>query len=84
MDRLESLFERRYGIRPDAVYPMTGSASARKYFRMVAGEQACMGVIGTDAEENKAFIYLAGHFRAHGINVPQVYDVSDEIGRAHV
>ena len=78
MDRLESLFERRYGTRPDAVYPMTGSASARKYFRMVAGEQACMGVIGMDAEENKAFIYLAGHFRAHGINVPQVYDVSDD------
>lgn len=78
MDRLESLFEKRYGVRPTAVYPMTGSASARKYFKMVAGEQECMGVIGTDADENRTFIYLADHFKAQGINVPQVYDVSDD------
>lgn len=78
MDRLESLFEKRYGVRPTAVYPMTGSASARKYFKMVAGEQECIGVIGPDADENRTFIYLADHFKAQGINVPQVYDVSDD------
>ena len=78
MDRLKALFVKRYGKFPVAVSPMTGSASARRYFRMVAGDDECVGVIGTDAEENRTFIYLAGHFRSKGINVPRVYDVSDD------
>ena len=42
-----------------------------------------MGVIGTDKEENSAFVYLAGHFKAQGINVPEVYGVSED-GMAYI
>jgi aminoglycoside/choline kinase family phosphotransferase len=42
-----------------------------------------MGVIGTDKEENSSFIYLAGHFKARGINVPDVYGVSED-GMAYI
>jgi aminoglycoside/choline kinase family phosphotransferase len=37
-----------------------------------------MGVIGTDARENNAFIRLSEHFRSKGINVPQVYAVAQD------
>lgn len=78
MDRLESLFQRRYGMAPESVSPLTGSASPRRYFRMTAAAKTCIGVIGTDKEENGAFVFLARHFLSVGIPVPQVYAVSED------
>ena len=78
MDRLESLFQRRYGMAPESVSPLTGSASPRRYFRMTAAAKTCIGVIGTDKEENAAFVALARHFLSGGIPVPQVYAVSED------
>ena len=78
MEQLNILFEKRYGRRPDTVVQITGSASPRHYFRMSAGGDSCMGVIGTDKPENEAFVAISKHFRSKGIAVPQVYDVSDD------
>ena len=78
MDRLYRLFEQKYGTRPSIVCPLTGSASPRLYYRMSVGEVSCIGVIGTDRKENETFVSLAEHFRSKGINVPQVYAVSDD------
>ena len=39
--------------------------------------------IGTDFKENQAFITIAGHFRAKGISVPEVYAVSPD-GMAYI
>ncbi len=78
MDRLYRLFEQKYGTMPSVVCPITGSASPRSYYRMSADEVSCVGVIGTDRKENEAFVSLAGHFRSKGINVPEVYLVSDD------
>ena len=78
MERLHKLFENKYGVKPDSAIHLTGSASPRMYFRLVKGEYSCLGVIGTDKDENLAFIHLADHFRSRGINVPQVYKVSDD------
>ena len=83
MERLHKLFENKYGVKPDSVTPLTGSASPRMYFRLTSGPHSCMGVIGTDKEENSAFVYLAGHFKAQGINVPEVYGVSED-GMAYI
>ena len=83
MERLYRLFECRYGARPSSVNPLTGSASPRNYYRMSGADSACVGVVGTDVKENEAFIALAGHFRSKGINVPEVYGVSDD-GMAYI
>ena len=64
---------------PDFVTPLTGSASNRRYFRMSSDAGTCIGVIGTDVKENNAFVTIARHFRAKGINVPEVYAVSDDM-----
>ena len=78
MEQLNILFEKKYGRRPDTVEQVTGSASPRHYFRMSAGADSCMGVIGTDKPENEAFIALSQHFRSKGIAVPKVYDASPD------
>ena len=35
-------------------------------------------VVGTNRDENRAFIYMARHFHALGLPVPEVYWVSDD------
>ena len=35
-------------------------------------------VVGTNRDENRAFIYMARHFHALGLPVPELYDVSED------
>ncbi len=87
MKELEKLYRDFAGAEPGRVSALAGSASNRRYFRIEAAEAggdcpgaglagSVMGVVGTDAQENKAFMTLAEHFRTKGINVPQVLAVS--------
>lgn len=62
----------------EKVYEITGSGSARKYYRVDDGDSTFIRVEGTDALENRAFITLARHFKKKGINVPEVLSVSDD------
>ena len=78
MTQLINLYHSHYACAPEACVPLTGSASNRKYFRLSGGGHSCIGVVGTEARENEAFLTLAGHFRANGINVPEVYAVSED------
>ena len=57
---------------------MVGSASNRKYYRLSDGESTCIGVLGVDVMENKAFISMARHFRSKGMNVPEILAVSSD------
>ena len=75
---MENLFTAYFGVELQSCEPLSGSGSNRRYFRLSAEGRSCMGVIGTDARENNAFIKLAEHFRSKGINVPQVYAVSED------
>ena len=78
MDRLFTLFRRHYGRNHQYVRPLTGSASNRQYFRLGDGQSSCIGVIGVNPDENRAFIAMAAHFRLKGIPVPEVYAASDD------
>ena len=78
MNQLIELYKGRFAVEPELCVPLTGSASNRKYFRLSGGGKSCVGVIGTDARENEAFLTIAGHFRAKGINVPEIYAVSQD------
>lgn len=78
MNRLYALYGSYYGVGPETVEPIGGSASNRRYFRMSSPEGRCIGVEGVDAEENSAFVGISSHFRRQGINVPEVYAVSDD------
>lgn len=83
MERLNELFRSNFGCMPESVTPLAGSASNRKYYRMTCGESSCIGVVGTDARENDAFVTIARHLRSKGISVPEVIAVSED-GMAYV
>jgi len=63
---------------------ITNGGSNRQYFRVegvqctVYGVQSYIHVVGTNREENHAFITMARHLRAQGILVPKVYWVSED------
>ena len=70
---LESLFERYTGAAPVSKVALTGSASHRRYYRLTGADgRSLIGVEGTDADENRAFLTIDRHFAAKGINVPKV------------
>ena len=83
MEILSKLFTEYFGKEPKEVSAIKGSASNRQYFRLADGEYSCIGAIGTDADENKAFLTLARHFKSAGLPVPELYAVSED-GMAYI
>ena len=83
MERLVSLYEQSYGAEPEGISSFSGSASNRRYYRLSGKAGSCIGAIGTEEAENKAFITIARHFREKGIPVPEVKAVSAD-GMAYV
>ena len=75
---LQELFERYCGRPVESMAELPGSGSHRRYFRIRGGELSLMGVLGTDLEENRAFIGFSRHFKEKGINVPEVLAVSED------
>ena len=73
MISLESLFKQYTGSAPVSCTALTGSASHRRYYRLAGVDgRTLIGVEGTDADENRAFLTIDRHFAAKGINVPKV------------
>ncbi|MCQ2149501.1 MAG: phosphotransferase [Bacteroidales bacterium] len=74
---IEELYLERFGCESETALPISGSGSHRRYYRLSSPAGCAIGVKGTDPDENKAFIYLAGHFRKKEINVPEILAVAD-------
>lgn len=77
-NRIADLFTEYTGCRPDECIRLTPSGSRRSYFRVTSGNRSLIGVIGTDKDENNAFITISSHFMSKGINVPEVLAVSED------
>ena len=70
---LESLFKHYTGAAPVSCEALTGSASHRRYFRLTGPDgRTLIGVEGTDADENRAFLTIDRHFASKDIKVPKV------------
>ena len=52
--------------------------SNRIYTREQDGDRTVIRVQGTNRDENRAFIYMARHFHALGLPVPELYWVSED------
>ena len=78
MEQLINLFKDTFGTEPDSVAAISGSGSNRSYYRMKTGDRSVIGVVGTDADENRAFIAEARHFSAAGLPVPEVLAESED------
>ena len=71
MQTLTALYRNYTGTAPDSISPLKGAGSNRKYYRLT-GPETLIGVCGEQVDENRAFIYLSGHFASHGLPVPRV------------
>lgn len=78
METLKELFTHIYGRDAEMILPISGSGSNRSYCRMAAEGVSCIGVMGTDPDENKAFVSEAKHFREAGLPVPEILAVSED------
>lgn len=78
MDRLHQLYAVHFGTAPLASEPLPASGSHRSYYRLGGPDGTVIGAIGTDPDENRAFITLSRHFYAKGLPVPQVLEVSED------
>jgi len=78
MTSLSQLFFQYTGAQPEKVEQLSASGSNRRYFRLTGGEVSLIGVQGTSQEENAAFLYMADHFLAKGLNVPKVVARSED------
>lgn len=83
MQQLISLYKSTYGRPPLKAETLAKAGSNRQYVRLtsaggIGAPQSVIGVIGTAVEENRTFVYLARHFFAAGLPVPQILAVSDD------
>lgn len=76
-EELKRLYHTYTGSEAQDITELPSSGSNRRYFRL-NGTPALIGVSGTSVEENKAFIYMAAHFRRKGLPVPEVYACSED------
>lgn len=77
---LSKLYTELKGRLPETVTELPSSGSNRRYFRLssATGDNSVIGVLGTSAPENEAFIYMASHFGEKNIPVPRVLAISDD------
>ena len=88
MERILQLYKKLTGKEPQSIVPLAGAGSNRQYFRIVGEEEelstvncqlsTIIAVIGTNREENEAFMDLAKRFKEGGLSVPAVLAVSDD------
>lgn len=77
--RLIELYNNHFGTDPQSVVALPGAGSNRKYYRIAAENgETVIGVIGTSAEENRAFYEMAEIFAARELNSPKVIAKSDD------
>ena len=76
-EQIKNLYRTYTGHEAEEVTELPSSGSNRRYFRL-QGPQTQIGVSGTSIAENRAFIYMADHFRQKGLPVPEVYAQSDD------
>lgn len=78
MDALNKLYVSVFGSEPDGMTLLPLSGSARKYYRISGNGRTVIGVAGTNAAENNAFVTIDRQMAAKGINVPEVLAVSPD------
>mgnify|MGYP000230614447 CR=1 FL=1 len=76
-EELKKLYIAHTGHEPEQIDELPSSGSNRRYFRLI-GSPTLIGVSGESVEENRAFLYMAEHFRQKGLPVPQVFIRSED------
>lgn len=76
-EELKLLYCKHTGQVPEQIEELPSSGSNRRYFRL-KGAVTLIGVSGESVEENRAFLYMADHFRQKGLPIPKVFARSED------
>jgi aminoglycoside/choline kinase family phosphotransferase len=76
--KISDMFEKWSGTAAQGIQQLPQSGSYREYYRISGLQSSAMGVFNEDIKENIAFINFSKHFKSQGINVPEIYDVSND------
>lgn len=77
--QLIELYKSYTGNEPVKIDEMPSSGGARRYFRLSdADGTSIIGVLGTNLQENEAFLDFDAQFSNKGLPVPKVLAVSDD------
>ncbi|WP_010662515.1 RapZ C-terminal domain-containing protein [Marinilabilia salmonicolor] len=74
---LEELFLKWAGEETESFTPLPPSGSDRRYFRISGATKSAIGTINHNKKENRAFIEFSRHFKALGLPVPEIFNVSE-------
>jgi N-acetylmuramate 1-kinase len=82
LDALGRLVTRATGAPPDAITPMVGGASTRRYLRVRAGAASLVAMFVPDADPSARWPFLEVHELLHGsgVRVPALIDASLDEG----
>jgi len=72
LESLRRLHLQRFGEEVTSVTPVKGDGSDRVLFRLASDSNTSIGVIGANAEENRAFLGFSRTFRDSGLPVPEI------------
>lgn len=76
---IEDLCVRWCGTLPASISQLLGAGSSRRYYRVATGAgRSVIATIGTSVKENEAFITMSRHFMSQGLDVPEVFAVTDD------
>ena len=67
-----------FGCSPSDIEPLSSHGSDRTILRLHRANSTSIGIINNHLDENRSFIAFAGHFRKFGINIPEIYNVSED------
>ena len=83
MESIHFLFEQslffQKGISIIDIKPLPPAGSDRRYFRLfLSDDTTILYTYNSDIEENDTYFYYTSHFLQKGLNVPQVYTVTED------
>jgi aminoglycoside/choline kinase family phosphotransferase len=80
-DVFARLFEQHFGVAPVATAAVAADGSQRRMTRLSGpGGETAIAVVGTDPDENRAFLGFTAAFRRIGLPVPAIYGVDEGRG----
>ena len=77
-EELKKLFRQYAGYEAESVTRLTAAGSNRCYYRFTYSDNTVIGVEGTNADENAAFLSIGRHLRSKGLPVPEILAVSED------
>ncbi|MDX9730717.1 MAG: phosphotransferase [Bdellovibrionales bacterium] len=79
---IQTFLEATLATRQFEIHPLAGDASARRYYRIITGEESWVLMLWEPFIDDGTYPFLSvrAHFEKHGVSVPRVLGMSPEKG----